>query len=254
MQALILAAGFGKRLKPYTDKAPKALVEVNGVPLLINALNALSRRGIAEVVVVVGHMRDVIRQRIGTEYRGMKITYVENPLYRTTNNIYSLYLARDYLHDDLILLECDLFYPRELIDSAVSAGADCGVLVSRYNPVTMDGTAVSADENGNIKMMYINRHQGPGFDYSDKYKTVNIYVFKKDFLLKKYLPAIETYVRTQSPDSYYEMALGALIYFGNDDIRIVEVDENQWCEIDNKEDLERAERRFPASHNTEKEK
>lgn len=244
MQALILAAGYGKRLKPITDSIPKAMAEVNGTPLLINALDNLSGRDISEVILVVGHKQDYIHQHIGAEYRGMKITYVENPLYLTTNNIYSLYLAGNYIRDDVLLLECDLFYRRELIDAVLPVQADCTLLVSKYNPNTMNGTVVSADDSGKVTMMYINRHQGPGFDYSDKYKTVNIYTFKKDFLMRQYLPAIEQYVRTQSVNSYYEMVLGSLIYFGNSDIRMINVDENQWCEIDDAKDLERAQLKF----------
>lgn len=246
MQALILAAGLGRRLLPITDTIPKAMAEVNGAPLLVNALDHLSGRGITEVILVTGYMGDTIRQRIGAVYRGMRIIYVENPLYETTNNIYSLYLAERYLHDDLLMLECDLFYRRELINGVIGAPADCTVLVSRYNPLTMDGTVVSADETGKATMMYLRRHQGPGFDYADKYKTVNIYVYKKDFLIKKFLPAVEQYIRTQTTNSYYEMVLGSLIYFGNDDIRILSINESEWCEIDDTKDLERAEHQFKA--------
>lgn len=244
MQALILAAGFGKRLQPITNTIPKSLVEVNGTPLLVNALNHLSGRNIDEVVIVVGHKKEKIMERIGHMYQGMKIIYVENPEYDRTNNIYSFYLARNYIHDDVIMLECDLFYQRELIDIIVDAKADCNILVSPFNPETMDGTVIEPDDGGKAKALFVNRMQGPDFRFDSKMKTVNIYKFKKDFIVNKFFPMVETYMNLYDKNSYYELALGTLIYLGNDDCQIVPIDESQWCEIDDSEDLKRACIRF----------
>ena len=129
MQAIILAAGFGQRLAPVTEDLPKALVEVNGHPLLVNALNLLSEFDIDEVIIVVGHLREKIIQRIGTVYKGMRITYVDNPRYRETNNVYSFYLTKDYIRDDVIMLECDLFFDKPLLEKVVRGEGDCSILV-----------------------------------------------------------------------------------------------------------------------------
>ena len=89
MKALILAAGFGKRLQPITNTIPKSMVEVNGTPLLVNALNNLTALGITEIGIVVVHMADYIKDHIGTEFKGARISYYENPRYLETNNIVS---------------------------------------------------------------------------------------------------------------------------------------------------------------------
>lgn len=244
MQALILAAGSGQRLRPLTDTLPKALVRVNGVSLLENALQHLAYRDISEVIIVVGDKKEKVIATIGYEYKGMRIVYVDNPLYNVTNNVYSLWLACNYIHDDLLMLECDLFYRRSLIDKILSGKGNANILVSPFDKTYMDGTVVTAGPGGRVTSLVIGRDQTGLYDYADKWKTVNIYFFRKAFITGCYFPAIETYVKTQNVRSYYELVLGSLIYFGNDDIRIVPVGKDEWMEIDDLEDMKRAEAYF----------
>lgn len=245
MQALILAAGCGKRLRPLTDNTHKSLVEVNGIPLLVNALNCLSGRDIDEVLIVVGDKKELIIERIGHIYNGMKITYIENPLYEVTNNVYSLWLARPYLHSDLLMAECDLFYGRTLIDKILlDRSADCTLLVSPFKSEIMDGTVVTTDSNNNVTSLIIKRDQPVDMDYSDKAKTVNIYFLQKDFVINCFMPMLSAYVETQRVDSYYELVLGTLIYWKNQSIKAVYVESFEWCEIDDMEDLKRVEKKF----------
>lgn len=243
MQAIILAAGFGQRLAPITEDIPKALIEVNNKPLLENALDHLSKFNIDEVIIVVGHLREKIMERIGARYKGMRITYVDNPLHRETNNVYSFYLAKNYIKDDVIMLECDLFFDRLLIERVVNSQADCNILVSPFNKETMDGTVILT-EGDKAKALIIKKHQQKDFDYSGYMKTVNVYKFRKDFILNHLMPAVSTYVKHESVNSYYELVLGSLIYYGNSDIRVVVTEEDTWAEIDDVEDLKRAEEKF----------
>lgn len=244
MQALILAAGYGKRLRPLTDRTHKSLVEVNGVPLLINALNCLSERSIDEVLLVVGDKKELVISVIGHQYKKMKITYIENPVYKKTNNVYSLWLAKNYIHDDLIMLECDLFYNRTLIDAILQGDAECNILVSPFDSQTMDGTVVHVNSDMSVDSLIIGRDQKVDMNYTNMYKTVNIYTYTKEFVSSSLMPIVDIYVRTQNTNSYYELVLGALIYWGNDIIKAVIVDASEWCEIDDLEDLKRAEKKF----------
>ncbi len=238
MQAIILAAGFGKRLRPLTDHMPKALVPVKGQPLLFHGLDCLARSGqITEVVVVVGHRKQDIMDALGGSYKGMAITYVENPLYEETNNVYSLALAKPYLREDCLLLECDLYYTDDLIKRLLSASGDCGILVSPYNAATMNGSVVFADEEGRCQALVIKRDQGPDFDYSKALKTVNGYFFRKAFLTEVLMPNIEMYIKTQGLSSYYELVIGGLIYYRNNDIRAVMFPASRWYEVDDSADL-----------------
>ena len=243
MQAIILAAGMGKRLSPLTDEYPKSLVKVNGKPLIINALDILASYGIERTVIVVGYKHEMLIEAIGYNYNGMAISYVENPEYATTNNVYSFYLTKDYIHDDALLLECDLFYHKELIGKPLETGGECSIMVSPYDAETMDGTVVFADDNDAAKRLVVKRFQDEKFDFTDALKTVNIYKFTKNFLKNKFYPAVETYVKTQDLDNYYEFVLGSLVYYRND-IRVLRVDADEWAEVDSFEDLEIAERKF----------
>lgn len=245
MQAIILAAGMGKRLSPLTDECPKSLVKVNGKPLIINALEILASYGVERTVIVVGYKHEMLIETIGYSYNGMVISYVENPEYASTNNVYSFYLTKDYIHDDALLLECDLFYHKELIGKLLETGGECSIMVSPYDAETMDGTVVFADENDAAKRLVVKRFQDEKFDFTDALKTVNIYKFTKNFLKNKFYPAVETYVKTQDLDNYYEFVLGSLVYYRND-IRVLRVDAAEWAEVDSFEDLEIAERKFAA--------
>lgn len=242
MKALILAAGFGKRLRPITNTIPKSMVEVNGTPLLVNALNNLIDCEIEEVGVVVGHMADYIRERIGSEYRGVPIRYYENARYLETNNVVSLYQALEFCTDDMLMLECDIFYHKEMIERLMAGQGDCSILVSPFNPETMDGSVIAV-EGDRAKALILGKWQEPGFDYTNTRKTVNMYRFTKPFL-KAYMPLIRWYVECMGENSYYEKVLGSLLYLREFDVRTVEVPEDMWCEIDDADDLARARARF----------
>ena len=242
MKALILAAGFGKRLQPITNTIPKSMVEVNGTPLLENALNNLTSLGITDIGIVVGHMADYIREHIGNEWNGAKISYYENARYLETNNIVSLYNAASFCDDEMLMLECDIYYHKEMLEKLITGKGECSILVSPFNPETMDGSVVRVDGDKAVELV-LGKWQGEGFDYTDTRKTVNMYRFTKDFV-GKYMPLIKWYVENMGENSYYEKVLGSLMYLRECDFRVVEVPEEMWCEIDDAEDLARAGKKF----------
>ncbi len=238
MQAILLAAGFGKRLRPLTDSMPKALVPVKGTPLLIHALDCLARTGkIDEILLVVGHRMQDIKDAVGASYQGIPVLYVENPLYETTNNVYSLALAGPYVREDCLLLECDIYYTDDLISTLLCGQGDCNILVSPFDGATMNGSVVFADEEDRCQSLVIKRDQGEGFDYSRALKTVNAYFFKQAFAVDVLMPNLATYVETQGVNSYYELVIGALIYYRNNDIRAVPIPASRWYEVDDEHDL-----------------
>ena len=242
MKALILAAGFGKRLQPITNKIPKSMVEVNGTPLLCNALNNVTALGVSEVGIVVGHMADYIKEHIGSEWNGVPVRYFENKRYLETNNVVSLYMAADFCDDDMLMLECDIYYHKEMLEALLKGEGECSILVSPFNPETMDGSVIRVEEDRALELI-LGKWQGEDFDYSDTRKTVNMYRFTKAFAAK-YMPLIKWYVENMGEQSYYEKVLGSLLYLRECDIRIVEVPESMWCEVDDADDLARARKKF----------
>ena len=243
MKALILAAGFGKRLQPITNKIPKSMVEVNGTPLLCNALNNVTALGVSEVGIVVGHMADYIKEHIGSEWNGVPVRYFENKRYLETNNVVSLYMAADFCDDDMLMLECDIYYHKEMLQALLAGEGECSILVSPFNPLTMDGTVIRVDGDKALELI-LGKWQYDGFDYSKTRTTVTMYKFKKVFVKDKYMPLVRWYEGHMGENSYYEKVLGSLMYYRECDFRIVEVPEDMWCEIDDAYDLKRARARF----------
>ena len=235
-KAVILAAGVGNRLRPLTDRLPKCLVPVNGVPILVNTLTHLADSGIRETVIVIGHLKEIILERIGDRFRGMKITYVESERYATTNNIYSLWLAREYLDEDVLLLEADVYFERELLDSLLRARGENHAVVAHHQS-WMSGTVVRLDEHDNIETMVESRQQGPDFDYSNTFKTVNIYRFGGRFLREHFLPCLDATITLGNVHDYYETVLNELCNQNGLTLAAVRCDDISWIEIDNQDDL-----------------
>lgn len=114
MQAVILAAGKGSRLKPLTGGKAKALVEVGGRPLILHQLEALADHGVGPVLVVVGYQADEVKKAIGD-----RAETLVNEGYETTNSLYSLWLARGWITGPFVLLNCDLFFDPEILDQVL---------------------------------------------------------------------------------------------------------------------------------------
>lgn len=187
MQAIILAAGLGRRLGELTSSNTKCMIEVNGVTLIYRMLNQLSRLHLSRIIVVIGYEGARLKDYIESNFSNLPIQFVENPIYDKTNNIYSLWLAREYLSEaDTLLLESDLIFEDSVLDAALECPyTDCA-LISKYE-TWMDGTMVKIDQDLNI----VNFIPKKAFDYSDTdsyYKTVNIYKFSRNFLINHYLP------------------------------------------------------------------
>lgn len=239
MQAIILAAGQGERLRPLTEDRPKCMVPISGEPLIVHSLHIIADLGcVNEVIIVCGYRAEVIQEYLGQQFRGMQLYYVINDIYKSTNNVYSLYLALEYIKEDCILLECDLYYEKEILDTLILSEADCAVLVSPFNQETMNGTVILS-EGDRAQELLVKKHQKADMDYSAAYKTVNIYKFKKDFFLKKLADSLKCYVNWGNLQSYYELVIGSLIYYREDDIRLCMVDEALWYEVDDVNDYEK---------------
>ena len=141
MKAIILAAGMGTRLRPITMSVPKCLVQVNSKPILEHQFDALLQAGIRDVVLVVGHLGKLLSDKYGTGYGGMNIHYVENRIYDRTNNIYSLWLARQHLNSQLLLLEGDLVFEPEMLQRLIQTPEPNVAIVEEFQP-HMDGTVI----------------------------------------------------------------------------------------------------------------
>lgn len=243
MQAVILAAGMGKRLGKYTADGTKCLVKINGKSLIEYAIESLFAAGIKRIVIVVGYKASGLIDFLNEKFPGVQIEFIANPIYDTTNNIYSLWLARDILKsDDTILLESDVIFESSMLEELLSSPEPNLAVVSKFES-WMDGTVTLLDENDTIISVIEKKH----FCWSDigkYYKTVNIYKFSKEFSIKYYLPFMEAYLAAFGLNEYYEQVLKVLAYLEHSGLKGFRVSGSRWYEIDDPHDLHVAETIF----------
>src|SRR5687767_2262867 len=143
MQAVILAAGMGRRLGVLTKDRTKCMIELNGRTLIERSLDILSRLDLDRIVIVIGYEGQDVRDTVGDSYGTVPVQYIENAEYRTTNNIYSLFLARHVLAEaDTLLLESDLVYEPKIVDDLLAHPAPNVAAVDHFR-TWMDGTVVT---------------------------------------------------------------------------------------------------------------
>lgn len=247
MQAIILAAGMGKRLGDLTQNNTKCMVKVNGVTLIERLLHQLenvqSPSPLSRIVIVTGYEGQKLKEYIATLGIKCPIEYVDNPIFASTNNIYSLYLAKDYLlQEDTLLFESDLIFEDAVIDRIVEDPYPSLALVDKFES-WMDGTVVTLDEDDNIKRFI----PGSKFSYEateNYYKTVNIYKFSKDFSRTHYVPFLSAYSKALGNNEYYEQVLRVIALLDKPEIKALRLNGESWYEIDDVQDLDIAESMF----------
>ena len=248
MQAIILAAGMGRRLGDYTKDNTKCMVPVNGVKLIDRLLGQLAKQQLKRVIIVVGYKGKELREYIVSQY-GQQLTancqlqFAENPVYDKTNNIYSLAIVKDKLQeDDTLLIESDLIFSERIIPMIVDNPYPNLALVAKYE-TWMDGTMVRLDDEQNI----VNFISKDAFDYNDVdsyYKTVNIYKLSRQFSQQKYVPFLDAYTKAVGNNEYYENVLRIISLLNNHDMKALPIGQEKWYEIDDKQDLDIAEALF----------
>ena len=245
MQALMLAAGMGKRLGKYTENATKCMVPVNGKTLIEYAIESLIEAKIKRLTLVVGYKKEVLKDFLKDKYKEIEINYIDNDVYDTTNNIYSLYLAKDVLaQDDTILLESDLIFDKNIIKEIIEDKNPNLAVVSPFE-TWMDGTCALIDDQNVIKGI-LGKAEFNWDKTNHYYKTVNIYKFSKEFATTVYMPFLKAYQTAYGKNEYYETVLKVISFLGNSTFKAHSVDGSRWYEIDDPADLAIAETRFSA--------
>lgn len=244
MQAIILAAGMGKRLGKYTKDNTKCMLPVNGVKLIDRTLTILSHLNIKKVTIVIGYKGENLKNYIGDKYKAdLDIEYIYNPIYDKTNNIYSLSLAEDkMMEDDTILFESDLIYEENIVKKLIDNPWPNLALVAKWE-YWMDGTVVKIDQENNI-LSFISKDIFDFHKTDEYYKTINIYKFSKEFAKEKYVPFLNAYCKAWGNNEYYEQVLKVLTFLNRTDLKALPIANEKWYEIDDVQDLDIAETIF----------
>ncbi len=245
MQAIILAAGMGKRLKELTTENTKCMVEVNGVTLIDRMLHQLDRQYLSRIVIVVGYKGKKLIDYIETLDIKTPIIFINNPIYDKTNNIYSLSLAKDHLCDeDTLLFESDIIFEDSVITALIDDSRETLALVDKYES-WMDGTCVKLAEDDSIEDFV----SGGKFRFNESgeyYKTVNIYKFSRRFSQTHYVPFLDAYSKALGNNEYYEQVLRVITMLDEPEIKAKRLSGQRWYEIDDAQDLDIAASMFTA--------
>lgn len=242
MQAIMLAAGMGKRLKKYTKDNTKCMLKIEDKTLIERAIEALLEAGITKLVLVIGYKGENLKKFLLEEcknpkIKNMELKFINNDIYDKTNNIYSLALAKDELvKDDTVLLESDLIYDYELIKLLVDSEDKNLVSVAKYEQ-WMDGTVIKIDEYKNV-LEFIEKKDFSFDQINEYYKTVNVYKFSKEFLKKQFLPFLDAYIKAFGENEYYELVLKTITHLSRCQIKAIDVSDINWYEIDDAQDLD----------------
>ncbi len=231
--ALILAAGIGKRLKPITNSIPKCLIEVDDVPLLCRNIESFINLGFEKIIIVTGYRSDLIEEEIRNYTDQIDITTIWNPVYDSTNNIYSLWLANRMIDEPFVLLESDLFLGSDVLNYFQYPDL---IALDLYDPDKHCGTTAFVDSDGYCLKLNI-CDKSVDLNSGKVYKTVNIYSFSMD-TWNKICERLHYYVQNENLNIFYEVAIADLIKKGSVSLKMVDFSDHIWHEIDTHEDLQ----------------
>lgn len=237
MQGIILAAGMGKRLKELTNNNTKCMVKVNGTTLIERALSQLDKFNLSRIVIVIGYEGKKLVEYVKSLEIKTKVLFVENPIFDKTNNIYSLYMAKEYMEeDDTILLESDLIFEENVLKCLIEDERDTLALVDKYES-WMDGTCMKIGEDDTIEE-FVSGTQFQFDEAGNYYKTVNIYKFSREFSKTHYIPFLEAYINALGNNEYYEQVLRVITMLDDPMIKAKRLNGQLWYEIDDIQDLD----------------
>ena len=242
MQALMLAAGMGKRLKKYTQNNTKCMLKIQDKTLIERAIEALLEAGVTKLIMVIGYKGENLKRFLLEECKNpnvkkMEFVFIDNNIYDKTNNIYSLSMAKEELEkDDTILLESDLIYDYDLIKRIVDSKDGNLVSVAKYEQ-WMDGTVIKIDKDKNV-LEFIEKKNFSYDELDQYYKTVNVYKFSKDFLKKQFIPFLDAYIQAYGENEYYELVLKIIAHLSRSELKAIDVSDIDWYEIDDAQDLD----------------
>lgn len=234
--ALLLAAGTGSRLYPLTKSEPKCMTFVNGKSILDRMVSSLNYHGFKRLVIITGHLESCIRNYLGNQIGDMQIEYIYSTLYKSTNNIYSLWMARKAIKEPFLLLESDLIYDKSLLASMLTPDR---IAVSKMRK-WMNGTCVVLNQTEVVEKFIPSNSKSLKIE---QYKTVNIYSFSLKSW-EKIIKKLDKCILAGQVNDYYETVFSDLVDEGKLSLKAVTFGNRLWYEIDTLVDLAEAMKLF----------
>ncbi len=242
MKAIILAAGEGTRLRPYTNDRPKCMVEFSGRPLIDHILGTMNECGLNDIVIVAGYRENILKAHL----TGKNVRFVTNPQYNSTNMLATLFFAENEMNDDVIISYADIIYKKDILSALMKSEAPFAIAVDRkwkelwslrMDDPLKDAETLKIDENGNVKEL--GKKPLSFDDIQGQY--MGLTKISKD-AIKKVKDHYHSLDRSQNYDGkdFNHMYMTSFIQHVIDylmPVKPVFID-GGWIEIDSKDDLE----------------
>lgn len=231
MKAIILAAGIGSRLFSITKYLPKPLIEIGGKSVLEHTLDRVTECGVDKIVLATGHLEEKIKEKIGESYNSVPVKYITNTDYAKTNNIYSLWLAKEEIDDDIVIINGDNMFNKNILKNLLEHECRSGACVDLSPEIRPDAMRVTIEEN---RLKAIGKEVHIDNTHGD---AIGIYKFSKDDA-KTFFKIIEKMVLAGDTLVFYLKAMDKIM----DTVHIHPVPLNNlsWFEIDDHNDLNNA--------------
>ncbi len=236
MKGIILAAGIASRLRPITDNIPKCLLKIGEQRILERTLNNLLKNGIDDIVIVTGYLESQIKDFVGLNFPELNVEYITNEIYNSTNNIYSLWLAKDsILGNDILLLDSDIIFDSRIINKLITSGHKNCLAVRSDHVLGEEEIKVTVDEENYITEIskVVNPKEAVG-------ESIGIELFDKEFNRKLFEILEDKMLRRKEVNHFYEAAFEEAIQKGSK-IFSVDVEGLRCIEIDTADDIQSAE-------------
>jgi choline kinase len=235
VKAVILAAGVASRLRPLTDATPKCLLPIADSTFLGRILASLPAAGVCEVVLVTGYLEEKIRGYVERHFPALKTVFITNPVYASTNNIYSFWLALEAVRgDQFFLLDGDILFDPGILPLLRRSVAPAALAVRTAGELGDEEIKVQIDDGRRVRL--IGKHVPPARAFGE---SIGIEIFKPESWPGLYRAMENKVVREKALNVYYEHAFQDWIDAGAD-FEAVDIGALAAAEIDTVEDYERA--------------
>lgn len=235
MQAIILAAGYSKRMGEKTVDKPKCLIPIGGKTILGRMLENLTSAGIDELIMTVGYRHTMIRDFIGSNFPNLNVEYLLNTDYENNNNAYSLWMTREKVNGPVFLLDSDILFDVSILNLLVEFVEDDCLAVRTADEIGEEEMKVSL-QDGALKIAEISKKIDPSSAFGE---SIGIEKFSIPFLEKLYAMLDKRVIKENRINEFYEASFQELIKDG-DDIYAVDIGSSKAAEVDFPEDLEAA--------------
>lgn len=231
--ALILAGGLGSRLRPKTNDIPKALVQVNGIPIIVNQINALRNKGIDRIIIISGYLNEVLEEKIKSQFNGIR--FIHNERFDETNNMYSAFLSKEDLYGEpFLMMNSDVFFDEVIIEDLLEAMATNGIAVEEGNYDDESMKIIVSDNKVKSISKSIQRDVAYG-------TSIDVYKFSSEGSKEFFDVSEKIIIEQKDENSWTEVALDSIL--NKVDFYPINIS-GKWMEIDNLDDLKKAERIF----------